>query len=702
MTPFQQKRQATAVAFLDDGTRKRLAGLGLVADARAKQWVLCRDVWLTFVTDRSSRDNPSVVTYDDYRFVRRVLGAGSLPHCRIMLKDLGLSLRGQRCGRVICTNRIGQLTAEENQYVARWAKGVVSKLAVKAAPCSPEEAIAYLPHGIRDAIRAELAQIRFPPIAPPPPRFLGRAMRLPEPWRQMLLITMFRLAVEGRSNSSHQLAVASAEHLAKVVRSHPPAKAEAAILKFLQGAKEDREAASRARYVYAFAGALCSASRWLTELQKKYPGVKRPMPVEWLRRFRIDCRPARSLTHHEETKRDEETLQRLIAAPDLNAIVEARISTVRDLAEKFRRNAETLQKSGGLEARLTIHGVPSVDALAARFRIVRLDRAWQMAIDRCELSHHYVLQYRLHCDAALRDVQAGRARYVCLYLPEDREEGDEEPFFVDLYRYSLIDPGHRLYPEAEGQAAERCNELRFPRPGRRLRGVLSAPRQDRKLLSAFRGNDPRNRVVVIPIERLEGGMMLAASALDLCRDAAPRVRELLQVAVNCGNIGSHFVGHRKTPYFQCFPKDGQVEIRKNISTVTLERLVNTAKVLSRLTNDGGSNRRGGPALALVPFQGCNADQMPRRQYLFQTGEQGLRPTDVSTLLNSLLIGLAVTRVHQERALTATRVGLSGRDRAVVRLVLNHAIGSSQTPRYDRSGSLLAQGLAFDFARTSSV
>lgn len=703
MTPFQERRQATPVADLDVMTRAKLVRIGLVDRARQQQRITCRDVWLRFVeVRRSSSADDDELTYDDYRFVRRVLGAGSMPHCRVMLKRVGLSLRGQRVGRDLCINRIGQLTSEENQFVARWANGVVSKLAVKAAPCSSKAALASLPAATRKAIRIELDQIRFPSIKLPEPRFLGRAMLLPEPWREMMVVTMFRLAVEGRSHSSFQLSLSSAEHLAKVVRSHPPELAEAAIRKFLGSARGERETASRERFVHAFANYICSASRWLIELQKKHPGIKRPMAVEWLRRFRIDCRPAQKLTQPQAQQRDEATLQRLMAEPDLDALVAARIANVRNLARQVRVAAGALARSGQVEDKLTVFGVPEMGLLPARFRVVRLDHAWQMAIEQCELGHHYVRQYELHREAASIDVEAGRARFVCLYLPEDREVGDEEPFFVDLYRYSLVDPGHRLYPEAERQAADRSRQLRFPRPSRRVRGSLTVPREDRKLLSALRGSDPEKRLVMIPIERLEAGVMLAASALDLCRDAAPRVRELLQVAINCGNIGSHHVGHRDTPFFKCIPKDGQIEVRTDISPATLGRIVDTASVLSGLTNGEKTNAQGGPVLAAVSFKGCNADEMPQRQYLFQTGRAGLRPTDVSTLLNSLLIGLAVTRVHQERSLTATRIGLSGRDRAVVRYVLNHAAASAQTPRYDRSGSLLAQGLAFDFARRSSV
>lgn len=270
-----------------------------------------------------------------------------------------------------------------------------------------------------------------------------------------------------------------------------------------------------------------------------------------------------------------------------------------------------------------------------------------------------------------------------------------EPFFIDLYRWGVLEGDTHHPPVVQACREQLLDEAEIKRQWQAIPGLLCLPRSLRWVARAARGADPRVGEVVVPLVALHHGLLLGAACHSVVRDACPRTFEILQIQLGPQFIGEELPGKKDRYPIMMRPKQHQVQRSYLVKGATLKLIARSVNLANRRWNPellGKSHR-----LPVRPAGLRGSKPLPDGQYVFTSATRTLNKYELASLRHFILWNVTNSKIHDGRFKLATKFGFAGAAEPLKTKLLKQRRGSKQSRRYDRSDRLRATAGACDHA-----
>lgn len=690
-TNYRDIRRAATLDALDHVSLRRLARLKIINWDRSDEWQLpCLSIWTRWM-QRFDDSGTKAMDAADYRFVRQVLGVNGLPHSRRMLAQVCEAVPCKRISKIIFEPILGKCGVGDMEYLRELKGDSRRTVSPSHEKASLEQLLSLFPPELAEAIRATLRTPVEPKIEPPQEVHMARVLAMPKEWQPLLAGMLLRHSVR-RLNSRSTVTCLSG--IASVV-AHANGDDLVGAFCYLRSEQYRGRASysQRIRWTELFRSEMLLARRWITELAKRAGAIVALPDLSTLESRKYVS--SKKSSNEASPERVEAVAERLRHDKQIDALVDFRMKSVMALAEGYRASVARGISEGAVEVAFRVRLKSHRFHWDMPFRAVRLDRAWEIALERSQARKvAYLRFFQRHLEKARSLLAGGAVPWVCLWDRSFSLDDEVSPFFIDLYRFSLVEPQRQLSDLQRTLANQRVIELRFSRPTKRIADLLATPRECTALSTALRAPDILTSPILIPVEQLESGMLLAGLSLFISRDAAPRGSETLQLRCEPGAIDTRSVFGREVMWFGAIPKGGIEAIRKELSDETAELLFNVVQILNRNLAPTERSASGNPTVPQVRYGGHHGmcKNMVGR-FVFQNGRRGLNVGDLNILLRCLMIGIADVCYHGERAISATRAALTTRDEKLVRKLIDHGPYGLSFGRYNVAAPIMAAAMA---------
>lgn len=285
--------------------------------------------------------------------------------------------------------------------------------------------------------------------------------------------------------------------------------------------------------------------------------------------------------------------------------------------------------------------------------------------------------------------------YIVYEWTRPAKSGGEwhEPFWVDVYRWAMLEPDRQRSALICDERRQRLNAAGLSYVPISFNGLLSIPTSRRLVARHALGPDPRTGTIIVPLVELYHAMSYARLILLYSMRWGPRFGEILQLRLGPDCFRSHPVGGVEEAYVALKPKGwsehGKFGIDKMISDTLrqVKELTIGRWFLEEL------DEKGRPSLPVVEYRDCGRGDLPAARYFFQTRDRMLDQQELTYFMRILLLGILDMNTHDGRYVFTTLLGLDGVDYHQLGALLHHRPNTFTSRRYDLSGLLQASSAA---------
>lgn len=277
----------------------------------------------------------------------------------------------------------------------------------------------------------------------------------------------------------------------------------------------------------------------------------------------------------------------------------------------------------------------------------------------------------------------------------DKEGGPTvEPFFVELYRWGVLEGGTRHPPYVQACRALLIDNAALKGAWNSVRDLLALPEHLRWIQKMSRGDNPDEGEVILPVVALHHGTLLGTLAHSIARQACPRSYELLQV-----QLGPVFIKKKlfDASRFNLWmrPKWQNVlqpyEVNKEVLAL-ISKIVKLVVARWRPELDGKTLR-----LPVWPARLSQNKPLPDGEYVFTNSAGMLHRDEFQLLRHFVLWQVSTNKIQDERFILTSKFGRAGVPERMQAKLLKHSPSSKQTRHYNRAPGLQARSDAKDFA-----
>ncbi|MDE1918568.1 MAG: hypothetical protein KGJ57_21210 [Sphingomonadales bacterium] len=656
--------------------------------------------------------------FEVYRRVRSTLEVNDLPHTDEALLELVKFAGDQRITRRLITTMIGFLGKEisrdtDDRIAELTGKGFKPKAARSSGTL--DDLLAIFPEGTRSKIAKHLDRKRIPVITPPSKEHIGRLLQIGKAPLQLLGACILVAACgERKSYGTKKRLVGYVERFADIIPEDAlghPEKLLKAWEDYASGAilPHDSELIRHTR-ANAYSGTIDSAER-LAELVLGDDAylVTELLPARLADEasFNLDRRKAQRKL--EEKARSEKVVEVLDLVPRFIEVlgatnnrlhqVESILAACRKALPHARARLEAGLDAGfeveGLVVRAdgTLGGGKQVVSFRFELESTLLTRAHRSRPGDIDLER--LMPYGESATGALgwtglyhRPEHWNRIHLV-YETTRPSETGGEcvEPFFIDLFRWGMLEPDTKIGERVSQERRERLLDAGIPLCVDQVDGLLCNPVSRRAVARHARGPDPDRGAIVVPLVEFYHAMCYGWLIVHYGIRWGARFAETQQIRLGPDCFRTHTVGGKKKAYMALKPKNwadhGKFGLDASIAGAL--RTVNRLSIARWFQDE--RDEKGDPTLPVRPFGSSDRPDLPPARYIFAARHRGLDAAELMHYVHVLLIGILDAGSHIGRYVFATALGLDGTGYEEQGWLMHHNPGSAVTKRYDLSAMI---------------
>jgi hypothetical protein len=296
---------------------------------------------------------------------------------------------------------------------------------------------------------------------------------------------------------------------------------------------------------------------------------------------------------------------------------------------------------------------------------------------------------------------AGRWRKIHLVYrstePADAGGESVEPFWVDLFRWDVLDWSDRLSEKVKAERRRRIKRFGLGDYQSPKRGLLVATEDDREIALYARGEDPEGDEsrLVIPLVEFYHAMSFARVAATYGIRWGARIGEILQIRLGPDCFRMHAVDGVMQPYLSLRPKGWSTNGKFGLDGATAGAMKSAKLFTNSRFCPGLVDEKGELTLPSVAF--CQHDRcLPPARHLFQHDGVMVSERNLTIFCNVLLVGVVDMNSHDGRYTFATALGLEGASYEAIGFLLHHSPDSRMPMQYDMSAAIAASDAAERF------
>lgn len=269
-----------------------------------------------------------------------------------------------------------------------------------------------------------------------------------------------------------------------------------------------------------------------------------------------------------------------------------------------------------------------------------------------------------------------------------------EPFFVDIYRWAILEGTSQHLPFIADAREEVLAASGLSKTIQPPIDIFSHPTSLRHVARHARASNPLFGSVVIPIVALHHGMVLSALSHVIARSQCPRVAEMMQVQLGDEFIKGKVEGTKRYRLFMR-PKNSESLACYYVPVEAILLLKEAAQLAARRWWP----ELQGPLIRLPERQleHVALRDLPAGQYVFTTSARCLRAEEMQIIRHIGLWQLTASTLHAARHLLATKYKIAGVHPNVGTRLLQQVRGSKTFARYDHSAAVFHTLLAEEHA-----
>lgn len=271
-----------------------------------------------------------------------------------------------------------------------------------------------------------------------------------------------------------------------------------------------------------------------------------------------------------------------------------------------------------------------------------------------------------------------------------------EPWFVDLFRWGMLEPDHRLPGDVSEMRRRAIVAGGLPLAPPTSAGLLCNDQSRRAAVKFARTNDPARGAIVIPLINLYHAALYGRLILSYGLRWGARFGETTQLRLGPDCFRTHWIGGEEELYVALKPK-GWLDYGKfGIDDGMIEAILQAKLFTHARWFPDTFNEKDEPWLPSVRFGDSARTDLPIAPYLF-VGRDGMPPPGfLMHIVKVLTYGILTSTRHVDRMVFATMLGLDGLEYEKLGGLLHHRPQSRMPMLYDLSGRMLASGAARAF------
>lgn len=640
----------------------------------------------------------SLQIFARYRQVRRILKVSGQSHSEWVLEQVAAYLGKAKPTLTRIRTLIGKVNEDDLITICAIGGFAPPKSRRPARTATIWEIVDLFEGADRERARATVRKAQEEGWSLPHELHNGRVLGLGPVLRWLGAVVLLRYVREGYRHTSAASSLTALEMADDLVAIRPD-ESPGAILRDAWRHVEETNRSMLARYMVRYALDLGSARKWVAEELGHDGGGEGQLPACELRtdEFKAAFKARRQAVSASKDRRAQALAEQKLSPMEMLARLKARIAQVKAIQDRAEAMLKLVQDDPSLLPLSFSVEVPIVEADGLRRG------------DDQQLVH---LRLELPSDAILHAVRIS----ACRFPPSARRRAQRriastmppptlwtlddflliyegvtpltvgaqaiEPFFVDIFRWRLLEGKMPLPPAIAARRTELLNAASIPLTYASRSGVFAFDRKLRPVVRRLLGEDPNEGEVAVSILGVMHGLLYAQFAFELMISDGIRSGEILQV-----QLGEPFLEKRQGQRFIKVVPKGWQELAEHELTLGARKAL---KELASFSSERWFGMARGETTYPLPARSFNRAQcrpeLGEGQYLFQNKYNALDGEDLNATMKMAFYGISSMDIHLFRFGKITRMAKAGMAENVQILLSNHTEGSKTLRHYDLNGN----------------